>query len=322
MSRNYVLCAAVLALQTLSANYVNAAENIKPAGPIGGTDIRQALLPPPGVYGVGVGVGLGFPEYWGEDEDLDTKGGSRIFGAGVAVVYDAEVFGGTMASTAFASYERTCFGFEGGKKNCSEGQGDMYSDVLMWSRNFPLGYTRSQTAPWIPYGLNVLVGLGVTLPTGKYDSSEPVNVGSNVYDFAPNMALTYIVPSIFGDQFGDATEFSARVFYNKYTENHDTDYQTGDLVSMDFAVSQQFGQWQVGLAGTGFVQIEDDDINGFTPPNNGNRGKSLSLGPVVSYDFMVDNTPWNFKLKGLAPVDGENTVSAKGFVLSLGRKFM
>ncbi|WP_158244422.1 MULTISPECIES: transporter [unclassified Pseudomonas] len=321
MNRKYALCVALLAAQGFSSTYINAAENIKPAGPIGGTDIRQAILPPPGVYGVGIGVGLGFPEYWTEDEDLDAKGGSRIFGVGGAIVYDMEVFGGNIASTAFASYERTCFGFKGGKKMCSEGQGDIYSDVLMWSRNFPLGYERSQSAPWIPYGLNVLVGLGVTLPTGKYDSSKMVNVSANVYDFAPNVALTYIVPSIFGDQFGDATEFSARVFYNKYTENHDTDYQTGDLVSMDFAVSQRFGQWQVGLAGTGFVQIEDDDINGFTPPNNGNRAKSLSLGPVVSYDFMWDDNPWNFTFKGLAGIDGENTASARGVVLKLGRKF-
>ncbi|KMU96587.1 phenol degradation meta-pathway protein [Pseudomonas putida] len=185
-----------------------------------------------------------------------------------------------------------------------------------------MGYERSKTAPWIPYGLNVLLGLGVTFPTGKYDKSEMVNVSANVYDFAPNFALTYVVPSIFGEGTGDATEFSARVFYNMYTKNHDTDYQTGDLVSMDFAISQRFGQWQVGLAGTGFVQIEDDRVNGFTPPNNGNRAKSLSLGPVVSYDFLWDDTPWNVTLKGLTGIDGENTAAARGVVLKIGRQFM
>lgn len=65
-----------------------------------------------------------------------------------------------------------------------------------------MGYERSKTAPWIPYGLNVLLGLGVTFPTGKYDKSEMVNVSANVYDFAPNFALTYVVPSIFGEELG------------------------------------------------------------------------------------------------------------------------
>jgi len=321
MNRKHSICVVLLAAQGVFSTYANAAENIKPAGPIGGTDIRQAILPPPGVYVVGIGVGLGFPEYWTGDGDLDAKGGSRVFGVGGAIVYDVSFFGGSIASTAFASHERTCFGFKGGKETCSEGQGDIYSDLLMWSRNFPLAHEQSKTAPWIPYGLNVLVGVGMTLPTGKYNSSRMINVSANVYDFAPNAAVTYIVPSIFGDQFGDATEFSARVFYNKYTKNHDTDYQTGDIVSMDFSVSQRFGQWQAGLAGTGFVQIKDDDVNGFTPPNNGNRAKSLSLGPVVSYDFMMHNVPWNFTFKGLAGIDGENTAAARGVVLKLGRKF-
>jgi hypothetical protein len=176
--------------------------------------------------------------------------------------------------------------------------------------------------PWIPYGLNVMVGLGTAFPTGKYSASKMVNTSANIYDIAPNIAVTHVIPSILGQGKGDATEFSARIFYNKYLKNHDTDYQSGDLVSFDFAVSQRFGQWQLGLAGTGFVQIEDDRIHGQHVPNGGNRGKSLSLGPVLSYDFMWNNTPWNIAVKGLSGIDGKNTVAARGVVVKLGRKFL
>lgn len=322
MNKNYISVCVAIALQSTLVCTAQSAENIRPAGPIGGTDIRQAILPPAGVYGVGVAFGADIPKYWTEDKTLDTNGYTAIVGAGAMVVYDTEFLGGALASTLFLGYEKTCFQFKGGKRTCVEGQGDAYSDILMWSRNFPLGYERSKSMPWIPYGLNVLVGLGVQFPTGNYDSSRAVNTSANVYDFAPNFALTYVVPSIFGEGYGDATEFSARVFYNLYTKNHDTDYQTGDLINTDIAVSQRFGQWQLGITANIFAQIEDDRVRGVVPDNNGNRAKSLGVGPVVSYDFMWDKTPWNITVKSLFGLEGENTSAAEGLVVRIGRKFL
>jgi hypothetical protein len=300
----------------------SAAEAIKPAGPIGGTDIRQAFIPPPGLYGVGVGVGLNLPTYWTRDDSLGASGGSGVVGAGLMYVYDTQIFGGSLASTVFGSYERTCFGLTPFPESCSTGIGDVYSDVLMWSRFFPSEHFASQSKGGIPipYGLQVLAGLGITFPTGNYDSQRMINNGVNVFDFAPNVALTYTTPSIFGDQPGQATEFSARFFLNNYTKNGATDYQTGQIASLDFAVTQRVNQWQFGLAGTGFVQFEDDEIAGIRHPNDGNRAKSLSLGPVISYDFLWEDRPWNITLKGLFGVTGENTARANGFVLRLGTK--
>lgn len=314
-------CSGLIGSLALSM-VANAAEAIKPAGPIGGTDIRQAFIPPPGLYGVGVGVGLNLPTYWTSDDSLGASGGSRVVGAGLMYVYDTQIFGGSLASTVFGSYERTCFGPTPFPESCSTGIGDVYSDVLMWSRFFPSEHFASQSKGGIPipYGLQVLAGLGVTFPTGNYDSQRMINNGVNVFDFAPNVALTYTTPSIFGDQPGQATEFSARFFLNNYTKNGATDYQTGQIASLDFAVTQRVNQWQFGLAGTGFVQFEDDEIAGIRHPNDGNRAKSLSLGPVISYDFLWEDRPWNITLKGLFGVTGENTARANGFVLRLGTK--
>ena len=308
---------------TLSAGVMSngsAGEAIRPAGPIGGTDIRQALMPPPGVYVGAAGVGLGLEHFWNGDDRLESHGSSRMAGVGIAVVYDTQLWGGSLGSTLATHYERTCFGLKSMKKACGEGQGDTYTDVLMWGKNLSASPDTPNPTPWIPYGLNVLVGLGVTIPTGKYSAKEGMNVGSNVYDFAPNVALTYITPSVFGQGWGDATEFSGRLFYNMYTKNDDTDYKSGDILSLDFAISQRFGQWQAGVAGSTFTQLKDDRLNGEVAPNDGNRAKALNLGPVVAYDFMWDGVPWSISAKGLLTVMGENIAGGPGLAIRIGRK--
>ena len=315
------ICSGLVGSLALSMA-ANAAEAIHPAGPIGGTDIRQAFLPPPGLYGAGVGVGLNLPSYYTGDDILGASGRSGIVGGGLMYVYDTQVLGGSLASTVFGSYERTCFGVTPFPESCSSGIGDVYSDVLMWSRFFPSERFASQPKEGfpIPYGLQVLAGLGVTFPTGNYDSQQMINNGMNIFAFSPNVALTYTTPSIFGDQPSQATEFSARIFLNNYTKNDDTDYQTGQIASLDFAVTQRVNQWQFGLAGTGYLQLEDDEINGIRHPNDGNRAKSLSIGPLISYDFLWEDRPWTVTLKTLFGVAGENSARANGFVLRIGTK--
>src|SRR3546814_18786469 len=91
----------------------------------------------------------------------------------------------------------------------------------------------------IPYGLAVLVAFGVSFPTGDFDASKGTNVGANFYDFAPSVGITYTVPSLLGSKLGQATEFSARAFYHDYTENDTTQYQTGNIFSVDFAITQR-----------------------------------------------------------------------------------
>ncbi|MES5482410.1 transporter [Bradyrhizobium sp. INPA03-11B] len=320
MKRGTTLALAVTTSLSLFSALAWGDESIRPAGPIGGTDIRQAELPPPGVYGVGVGMGLDFPTFWGANQDFDAQGRSGALGTGLVVVYSAQVLGGSIGSSIFASAGRTCFGFQPGPKSCSEGLGDLYSDVFVWSRYFPSGVPASPNNPLIRYGLNVMFGLGINFPTGAYNSAQLVNLGGNMYDIAPNVALTYTAPSILGPGLGDATEFSARVFFNNYTKNHATDYQSGNVVSADFAITQRVNQWQFGLTGTSYLQIEDDLVAGVTAPNGGNRAVGLFLGPIVSYDFLAADRPWNVTLKGLFAVTGQNAVAANGLVLRVATK--
>jgi hypothetical protein len=319
MKRNLFMAFSTCILICCHGGTANAVESFKPIGPIGGTDIRQAFLPPPGLYGVGVGVGLTLPKYWGGNETYDSRGAPLVGGGGLLFVYDTEFLGGKLASTIFDDYADQNFGLKGSKKESSKGFGDIYSDILMWSRFFPSEAYATQSKDGIPmpYGLQVMFGLGMGFPTGKYDASKRVNVGSNVYTFSPNVALTYTTPSLFYDAPGHATEFSARFFFNKYTKNHDTDYLSGPTASVDFAMTERINQWQFGLAGTAYTQVADDEVGGRRHPNNGNRASFLAVGPLVSYDFVAASHHWNLTGKALLAVAGQNTVASTGIVIRL-----
>jgi len=315
------LFGAILLGSMLSVSTSYATEGIAPAGPIGGTDLNQALLPPvPGLYYGVVGAPLKLGDYR-LDGGGKAKGDGHLGIGAVAglIVYDHQLFGGQLASSIGVGYQRVCYQLGGTGKNCSEGVMDTYTDLLMWSKFMPSeNFSKQpQGGRVIPYGTAVLLSMGATWPTGKYDKHKPINVGSNFYTFSPSVALTHTSPSIFGAA-GHATQVSARLFYNHYTENQDSDYDSADTVSVDFSASEMFGNWTLGIAGTGWSQIADDKVHG---DSNGIRGDAFSIGPIVQYDFSLGDRPAFIKLKYLKMTSGSATPQVDGPVLSFVTKF-
>lgn len=321
--KNLFLTGAVALGLGLSTSQSYAAESPRATGPIGGTDMRQAVLPPPGLYGFGVLAGVDFLGAWDNKGNvLDASGRTFSGGGGLLYVYDAELFGGRLASSFSASVSDVCVNLKGVYDQCSTGIGDAYSDLLMWSRLFPSsepGVQPTSGGP-IPYGLAVMLGVGVNIPIGKYTSDKIINNGANVWDIAPNVALTYTTPSLLGESFGQATEFSGRVWFNNYLENKDTDYLNGRLINVDFAVTQRHDSWQYGIAGSYYTQIEADQRNGIDVGNGGRRANLFSLGPVVSHTFTVADRPYTVKAKALFGINGENTLKANGAFISISTK--
>ena len=93
---------------------------------------------------------------------------------------------------------------------------------------------------------------------------------------------------------------------------------TGDLLDLDFAVSEHIGQFQVGVAGFYAVQVQDDKLFGIPIPPDGRRAEVLELGPVLNYD-MPENSS-SMKLKALYTLIAANTVTSWGVVLSWVKK--
>ena len=316
-----VILALILSTNPLPAF---AVEGSSAAGPIGGTDVRSAQLPPPGVYAAGIATfGEAFNFFDGNGDRIpafDDLSITPIRGAAAALyVPDFQIFNGSIGLTGVLPFGQTCgqtFAVTGSE--CLSGIGDPYVE-LSWSRFFgKLRPSKHENAFPIAEGLTVQLGLGVVIPVGAYDvdlaQSNGVTLGNNIWDFAPITGFTYTTSPIFSD----GTEISARFYLNNYLTNPDTEFSTGSLLNVDFAVTEKIGRFQAGLTGVYIKQVEDDRLFGIPLENDGNRAETLSLGLIGVYDLPKKGM--SIKLKGVTTVFGENVPDTYGISLSFVKK--
>lgn len=301
-----------------------AAEGTTVAGPIGGTDIRSAFLPPPGFYGAI--IGLGASAYQIRDGSGHPRAGLNAVGinavsAGAVLLYvpDFKLFGGSIGFVGVVGGGSICGQIvSANPSRCLSGFGDVYIEML-WSRFF--GFTRpsyDKNAFPIREGLTVGAGLGAVLPYGLYDAraraSNGITIGSNALDVAPSIAFTYTTPPLIAE----GTEFSTKIYLNNYETNPATDYKTGANINADFAMSEHIGRWQIGAAGYYLRQIADDRQFGVALPPDGRRAEVLSMGPIVNYDIPEAAASIKFKVR--SSVFAYNTAMVTTFVLGFAKK--
>jgi hypothetical protein len=199
------------------------------------------------------------------------------------------VLGGSLGIGAIVPIGNQCGRlFLGTPSDCTQGVGDPYVEID-WSRSFgTLRQSKFEGAYPILQGLAIMFGFGVVFPAGTYDASDlttqALSIGTNIWDFAPSVAITYTTPPIIAE----GTEFSAKLFWNNYLENPDTRYLTGDLLNVDFAITERIGKFQVGLTGFYAAQIEDDKLLGM--PSRRTDGKQKSFILAVSLLMTCPNT--------------------------------
>ena len=302
----------------------SAVEGPSAAGPIGGTDIRSANLPPPGLYGGAVVLAaVAFDFVDGHGNTIPALSEARltrkVLGPFLLYVPDYQLFGGSIALGAFFPVGEQCGRlFAVIPKRCQGGFGDPYVE-LAWSRSFATPRpSRYPNAFPILEGLTIGAGFGVVIPIGQYNASDPTSQalsnGSNIWDFAPNVAVTYTTRPIIAE----GTEFSAKLYWNNYLKNPTTQYSTGSLLNLDFAVSERIGRFQVGVTGFYAVQVADDRQFGIPIAPDGRRVELLSLGGVVNYDMPEYGAV--LKIKAITTALAINTVRASAVAVSVAKK--
>jgi hypothetical protein len=230
-----------------------------------------------------------------------------------------QVFGGTIGLVGVLPGGHVCGRlFSTAPNQCIAGLSDTYVEAD-WSRFF--GTIRPSKDPGafpIAEGLFVEAGIGMVFPTGRYDATvqqnEGLTLGSHTWDFAPLASVTYTSAPILAE----GTEFSARMYWNNYLTNTDTNYKTGDLINVDFAVTEHIGRFQVGLAGAFFTQLEDDWVNGVAIPPDGRQATLLSLGGVAAYD--MPEIGGSLKVKAMTGIIAENFVNSYGIAVTFVKK--
>lgn len=323
-------CCAVL-----TAGGTHAAEFYQTATPGATTDIRAAELPPePGFYAIG---GL-----WGNWRNrLNDGDGNAMFPdtqerlfqgqLGGLYVYPGEVLGGRMASSlvfAYGKHDMTITNtLPVDLSSKHTGFFDAYSDVFFWSKSWYEGPPPAAPGqprptpdfvPPMPVGLTLGFGLGVTAPIGIFDNAAVGNPGFSNWVLSPNVAFTYRTRPILLD----ATEFSARLFYNHNFERDDStggfSYRDGDYLSADFAVTERYNRFQFGLAGNVKWQVQDDEGSPAVPAAGGQRHESLRLGPILAIDFPEYRS--TLSIKYLTDVYTRNAFDGDYLQLSFIRK--
>jgi hypothetical protein len=312
-------------LACLASTPALAVEGPTAAGPIGGTDLRSALLPPPGLYVGTIQAAAGTFDFLdGEGRKIpalkDAHLSKQVGGPFLYYVSDVKVLGGSIGFGGIIPMGNQCGHlFIGEANRCEVGLGDPYLEVD-WARFFgTLRPSRYEGAFPIPEGLSIMAGFGVVLPIGTFDHDDPLSqalsMGNNIWDFAPSFAVTYTTPPILAE----GTEISAKFYWNNYLENPATHYWTGDVLDVDFAVSEHIGPLQIGVAGNYAFQINDDRQFGVPIPPDGRQGAVLQLGAVAAYDLPQHAA--SLKLKATTSLLAENTPTSWVVVLGWLKKF-
>jgi len=172
---------------------------------------------------------------------------------------------------------------------------------------------------WVGLGgdLKSDVRLGIYAPTGDYDKGALANVGKNYWTFEPAVSLSYISSKI-----GlELTTFAGMDFN---TENHATDYQTGTQFHLDVTVAEHLpllgGVIGIGANGFYYQQVTGDS-SPFDAYLGDFKGRTVGIGPVLSYITKVFGKNLAAEVKWLPELDVKNRLEGDYFWFKLGMAF-
>ena len=160
------------------------------------------------------------------------------------------------------------------------------------------------------------VRLGIYAPTGDYDKGELANVGKNYWTFEPAVSLSYISSKI-------GLELSAFAGMDFNTKNAKTHYQTGTQFHLDLTVAEHLPLFGgvVGIGANGFYyqQISGDSGSGATLGDF--KGRTVGIGPVLSYITKAWGKDLVAELKWLPEIDVKNRLEGDYIWFKLGMVF-
>lgn len=188
-------------------------------------------------------------------------------------------------------------------RDTANGVGDilLYPFIIGWTNGTDLKYD---------------VRLGIYAPSGEYDAGALANVGKNYWTFEPTLSLSYISSKI-------GLEVSAFAAMDFSTRNDDTDYQTGDRFHLDLTVAEHLpllgGFVGVGASGFYYQQVSGDSGSGATLGDF--EGRTVGVGPVISYIRKLGKTDFAAEIKWLPELDVEHRTQGDYIWVKVGMVF-
>lgn len=222
---------------------------------------------------------------FGVDMNVDFAALQAIFITDWKPLGATYAFGG-LVDYAWAGVDATIQGPLGNQIAISP-RADGMSDTMV--QPFILGWHFDQ--------IHVNANMSVVLPTGEYETGQ-LSVGRNLWALMPQVAVTW-----FDQEAG--WDISGAVTYVTAWENEATDYASGDILHLDWAVGKHWGEWIVGVAGNFAVQVEDD--SGAGTRLGAYRMRATGIGPAVNYSTKIGEMPLTLSAKWQHDISTANT---------------
>ena len=166
---------------------------------------------------------------------------------------------------------------------------------------------------WNDGNLNWNLTMNVYVPTGAYQLRQ-LNIGRNIWEFLPQFGFTYFDPRTGWDVSGTFT-------YVTMTDNTTTNYQSGDLLQVDWGIGKHFGPGgalEFGVNGNIVQQVGAD--SGAGAGLGPFKAESLGIGPGLGYRTAIGSTPTSLNARWERDFDahkafrGDVVVASAAFV--------
>ena len=158
--------------------------------------------------------------------------------------------------------------------------------------------------------------LGIYAPTGDYKKGKLANIGKNYWTFEPAIYLSYISSKI-------GLELTAFTGIDFNTKNNDTEYRTGTQFHLDFTVAEHLpllgGIIGIGANGFYYQQVSGDSGSGARLGDF--KGRTLGIGPVLSYATKIWNKDFVAEVKWLPEIDVQKRLKGDYVWFKMGMVF-
>ena len=157
------------------------------------------------------------------------------------------------------------------------------------------------------------VGVFGFAPTGEYSRKDLANTSLNHWAIMTRLAGTWFDPKT-GWQVNGAAVYSVN------WENDATDYETGNILNLDGAITKNFGPIGVGVVSYAMIQTTGDSGSGARLGSF--ESCVYGVGPIVSFTTSADPTKALTVLaKWYQEFDAKNTFEGNTFDLAVSFKF-
>ena len=157
------------------------------------------------------------------------------------------------------------------------------------------------------------IGVFGFAPTGEYDKKDLANTSLNHWAVMPRLAMTWFDPK-------SGWQVDGAAIYSVNWENTATDYETGNILNLEGAMTKNFGPLGIGVVSYAMIQTTGDSGSGARLGSFESR--VYGVGPIVSFTTSADpSKALTVLAKWYSEFDAEHTFEGNTVDVAVSFKF-